>query len=184
MNILVLGAGEKAADYHANPSSICNRDSVFIGENPRIVCVDRRPLWSVDVIADLDNKDWRTRVVSLAPDLYDLIIAEHIAEHLTDRIGFLKNCYGLLGYEKLLILEVPNWCHVLAHGNLEHKSTWSRMSFDGYVVQDFFRVERVKYRWTNPISFRNHYFPTEWLGRQVDRFTREVSGLRFYLRAK
>ena len=171
-NILILGAGEKATKYHT-----------ILSPMGKVVCVDRRKLPGVDIVVDLESQDWAAMIRGIL--VCDIIVAEHLAEHLANRIAFLQNCHWLLRDRKgLLILEVPNWCHVLAHGNLEHKSTWSRMSFHSYVTADLFTVERIQYRWTNPITFRNHYFPTEWLGRQVDRCTRQVSGLRFYLRAK
>lgn len=170
--VCVLGAGEKPL------SEIPDLPDDF-----EAIRVDVRKLPTTDIIQDLNKGHWE----KLKSNLFDIVIAEHIAEHVDNRLAFLNQCRRILVNGGMLIIEVPNWKHITAHSNLEHKSTWSRVIFDDCYVNGFgkkWKIEKIAYRVTNPFTWKSFYIKNEFVGRQLDRFTSLVSGLRFYLRVE
>ncbi len=166
--ICVLGAGEKP---------ISNIKGIVINPNDTITKVDQRKVDHTYVVMDLDKKEW-----PLKTDDFDIVVAEHIAEHMTDRISFLKNCHRICKPDGLVVIEVPNWSHICAHSTLEHVSTWGRCMFDdNYITRDYFLLENMDYRITIPFTWKSFYVPNR-IGRFLDKSTRLISGLRFYLR--
>lgn len=171
--ICVLGAGRK-------PLTQFNRDSFPGLENVdqyEAVNVDIRDYPTTDVIQDLSVKHW-----GIESNSFDIVIAEHVAEHLQDRLTFISECLRITKPNGLLIIEVPNYSHLLAHSNLEHYTTWSRVVFDESYLSSGWVKEKVVYRAT--FLWKSWYIKREFLGRQLDRFTGLISGLRFYLRVK
>ena len=176
--ICVLGAGMR-------PLTPYNKDK-FIGlENVKTyeaVNVDIIDYDSTDVIQDLSLEKWR-----IESNQFDVVVAEHCAEHVPHRISFIKECLRIAKTGGLVIIEVPNWSHETAHSNLEHLTTWSRMIFDDSYINGFgqlWKVEKVVYRITIPIIWKSFYIKNEFVGRQIDRFTSLISGLRFFLIVK
>lgn len=131
------------------------------------------------IVQDLSLRHWE----NLKSNWYDIVIAEHVAEHVPDRLAFIGECLRILHKGGLLIIEVPNWKHLTAHSNLEHLTTWSRVIFDDCYVNDFgkkWKVEKKYYRIT--LFWKSFYVKWGFLGRQIDRFTGLVSGIRFFVR--
>lgn len=151
---VVLGAGEK--------------------QYPNAFNVDDRRVPGTRFL-DLNAPTWW-----LQSDAFDTIIAEHVLEHATDRLAFLRHCYRIAKPGASLIVEVPHWKHHYAHGMLDHRSTFAHNSFDGqYVLDGMFVKTRVEYRLFTDLDL---WLSWEPLGRFLARHTGMVSGLRFYLR--
>jgi predicted SAM-dependent methyltransferase len=172
--IAVLGAGEKPFNSQTKDSFRgVSVHSDWIADN-----IDIRKLPSTDIVQNLDKKRW-----DIPSDTYDLVIAEHIAEHMSDRIAFLKECRRIAKKDATVIIEVPNWKFWTAHATLEHKTTWQRCIFDAdYTVKGMFEKKGVDYRIGLPFNAYEFYTSNGLLGRQLDRMSSLVSGLRFYLR--
>jgi len=186
MNFCVLGAGEKPL----NESTKHLFRGINYKRGDQVLNVDSRPLPGIDRVQNLqilpqkDSYDPGICWENLGDRMFDVVIAEHIAEHIWDRIAFLVECRRILKPGGMLILEVPSWKHAAGHNMLEHKSTWGRSAFDSnnYVSQSLgFFSERVEFR----VAF-------EWLiigyvqgfvGRMLDRLG-FATAYRYYLRTK
>lgn len=175
--ICVLGAGSK---YLTNENK-----SEFLGiehfQDIEPTNVDIRPSPATDVIQDLSLEHWDR----LPSNYFDVVIAEHVAEHVPNRLWFVKECLRITKPAGLLIVEVPNWKHEAAHNTLEHYTTWGRNIFGKSYNADYGRlwsVERVVYRITNPFTWKSYYIRNEFIGRQIDRLTGLISGIRFFIR--
>jgi len=145
-----------------------------------ILTTDIRPLPKIDKVVDLNSpfEAW-----GLPEGSFDYIVAEHIAEHLNDRIAFLRGCRQLLKDDGTLILEVPNYKHIGAVGDLEHRWFFCRQSFyyrSNALNGQFLQAERIEYQFL----FMRQRIMIKWelLGRWLDRTTHMVAGLRFYLK--
>ena len=154
--VLVLGAGEKPYSGATN--------------------VDIREVPGVDIVQDLNEKRWN----SIPSDSFDTIIAEHIIEHVAERLWFLDECRRIGKNGGTLILEVPHYKHIYAHSMLDHRWTFTHQSFDdSYVIRDRLTKLRVEYRL---FTDKDVWLRWEKLGRFLAKHTNLVSGLRFYLR--
>jgi predicted SAM-dependent methyltransferase len=152
---LVLGAGEKPYPGATN--------------------VDARAVPGIDIVQDLNERNW-TRIPS---DTFDTIIAEHIIEHVFDRLWFLEECRRVGKPGASLIIEVPHYKHIYAHSMLDHRWTFTHQSFDEtYVIRGKIRKKRVEYRL---FTDKDLWLRWERLGRILAKHTGLVSGLRFYL---
>jgi len=152
---VILGAGEKPY--------------------PGAINVDVRPVPGIDIVQDLNERNW-TRIPS---DTYDTIIAEHIIEHAFDRLWFLEECRRIAKPGGTLIIEVPHYKHIYAHSMLDHRWTFTHQSFDPtYVIRGKLTKKRVEYRL---FTDKDIWLRWEKLGRFLARNTGLVSGLRFYL---
>ena len=174
--ICVLGAGKRPL-LKDNKNDFLGLENVKTYEAVNVDIIDYD---STDVIQDLSKEKW-----GIESDQFDIVIAEHVAEHVPHRISFVKECLRIAKPNGLIIIDVPNWCHETAHSNLEHLTTWSRMIFDDSYINGFgqlWNVEKVVYRITIPIIWKSFYIKNEFIGRQIDRFTSLISGLRFFLR--
>lgn len=180
--VAVLGAGLKPlTEYNVNQFNGLVEE--LNGDYYNAVNVDIRSYSSTDVVADLNRIHWKW----FKDNEFDIVIAEHIAEHMRERLDFVRECLRIVKPNGLIIIEVPNWKHDSAHCTLEHYSTWGRAIFnDSYINRDGldWKVEKVVYRMTKPFSWKSFYVPNEFLGRQIDRFTHKISGLRFFIRVK
>ena len=177
--IAVLGAGHRPL---TNFNACQFRGLENIGPHYVPVNVDIRDYPSTDVVQDLSDKRWKFK-----DDEFDIVIAEHVAEHVPDRLAFIAECLRITKPDGLLIIEVPNWKHDSAHNTLEHYTTWGRAIFNDSYINDWglkWSVEKVVYRVTKPFSWQSFYIPWEFVGRQIDRFTHKISGLRFFIRVK
>lgn len=144
--------------------------------------VDIRGYDTTDLVQDLSKKKW-----DLPSNHFDIVIAEHVAEHVPDRLAFIAECRRITKNNGLLIIEVPNWKHDSAHNTLEHCSTWGRAIFNDSYINEYgalWKIEKVVYRMTRPFSWKSFYVKGEFFGRQLDRFTSKISGLRFFIRIK
>ena len=145
-----------------------------------IMTTDLRPLPNINRVVDLNSpfEAW-----GLSEGSFDYVVAEHIIEHLNDRIAFLQGCHKLLKGDGTLILEVPNYKHIGAIGDLEHRWLFCRQSFyyrSNALRGQFLKAERIEYyfmflRWQVVIR-------SELLGRWLDRATHMILTLRFYLK--
>jgi len=176
--ICILGSGNKPL-LKDNKKDFLGLENISDYE---ALNVDRIKFPFTDFLADLSEEKWY-----IGSNRFDIVIAEHLIEHLPNRISAIRECVRIVKPNGLVIIECPNWSHETAHSNLEHLTTWSRMIFDDSYINNFgkdWHVEKVVYRITNPITWNSHYIKWEFLGRQLDKYTRLISGLRFYLRAK
>lgn len=172
-SVLILGAGDR-------PTVQSLRGIPELPNELSILTTDIRPLPKIDFVVDLNSpfEAW-----GLAEGSFDYVIAEHIIEHLNDRIAFLRGCRRLLKDDGTLILEVPNYKHIGAVGDLEHKWLFCRQSFyyrSNALNGQFLKADRIEYyflflRWQIIIKW-------ELLGRWLDRATHMIAALRFYLR--
>jgi predicted SAM-dependent methyltransferase len=155
-SVLVLGAGEKPYPGATN--------------------VDLREVPGIDIVQDLNDKEW----TSIPSDSYDTIIAEHIIEHVQERLWFLDECRRIGKNGGTLILEVPHYKHIYAHSMLDHRWTFTHQSFDeSYVIKGKLQKLRVEYRLLTDTDL---WLRWERLGRFLAKHTNLVSGLRFYIR--
>jgi len=177
--ICVLGAGNRPLT-NFNKSDFLGLEN--IGKHYIPTNVDIRAYVTTDVVEDLSKKKWK-----LKTNEYDIVIAEHVAEHVPDRLAFINECLRITKPDGLLIIEVPNWKHESAHNTLEHYTTWGRCIFNDSYINEYgerWKVEKVVYRMTYPFSWKSFYLGSGFFARQVDRFTSKVSGLRFFIRVK
>ena len=70
-----------------------------------------------------------TQFNELDPDLFDVVIALDIMEHVFDVFGFVGNCHRILKQEGTLIIRVPNVAYIkhrvgLFFGNLPITASW------------------------------------------------------------
>lgn len=180
--VAVLGAGLRPLkDY--NVSQFAGLAEELNGDVYSPVNVDIRDYPSTDKVADLNKPNWS----EFGDNEFHIVIAEHIAEHMRERLDFVDECLRITKNEGLLIIEVPNWKHDSAHCTLEHYTTWGRAIFDDSYINEWgkrWKIEKVMYRMTMPFTWKSFYVPSEFLGRQIDRFTHQISGLRFFIRVK
>ena len=180
--VAVLGAGLRPLkDY--NVGKFAGLEEELNGDICSPVNVDIRDYPSTDKVADLNKPKWS----EFGDNEFHIVIAEHIAEHMRERLDFVDECLRITKNEGLLIIEVPNWKHDSAHCTLEHYTTWGRAIFDDSYINEWgkrWKIERVMYRMTMPFTWKSFYVPSEFLGRQIDRFTHQISGLRFFIRVK
>lgn len=177
--IAVLGAGHRPL---TNFNKCQFKGLEDIGQHYVPINVDIRDYPSTDVVQDLSKKKWKFK-----DNEFDIVIAEHVAEHVPDRLAFIDECLRITKPNGLLIIEVPNWKHDSAHNTLEHYTTWGRAIFNDSYINEWgqrWKIEKVVYRMTRPFSWESFYVPGEFLGRQLDRFTHKISGLRFFIRVK
>ena len=175
--VCVLGSGLR-------PLSNENKDK-FLGLEtiPQIEAtnVDIRNYPTTDIIQDLSLEHWD----KLPSNYFDVVIAEHVAEHVPNRLWFVNECLRITKSNGLLIIEVPNWKHDSAHCTLEHYTTWGRAIFNDSYINNYgqdWKIEKVVYRVSNPFTWKSTYIKGEFLGREIDRFTSMISGLRFFIR--
>ena len=175
--VCVLGSGLR-------PLSNENKDN-FLGLEsiPQIEAtnVDIRNYTTTDIIQDLSLEHWD----KLPSNYFDVVIAEHVAEHVSNRLWFVNECLRIAKPNGLLIIEVPNWKHDSAHNTLEHITTWGRAIFNDNYINDYgkiWKIENVVYRAC--FNWKSFYIGSGFLPRQVDRFTSLISGLRFFIRVK
>ncbi|MBI4418840.1 MAG: methyltransferase domain-containing protein [Ignavibacteriales bacterium] len=171
--VCILGAGDKLDVRDVPPDA-------------KVTRVDIRPLPGIDVVANLQilpqidsynpHVQW-----NLPEEAFDIVIAEHIVEHVWDRIAFLVACRRLLAPNGTLIVEVPSWKAQVAHNTLEHKSTWGRAIFDdGYITPMLkLKLRKVEFR----VGWEWYVFgyTRGFWGRMLDRVGL-VSAYRFHLR--
>jgi SAM-dependent methyltransferase len=174
--ICVLGAGKRPL------SSFNNHEFLGLEDIGRYtaVNVDIRGYLTTDLVMDLSKKKWK-----IDSNKFDIVIAEHIAEHVPDRMSFISECLRITKPNGLLIIEVPNWKHDSAHNTLEHLTTWGRAIFNDSYINDYgkkWKIEKVVYRMTYPFLWKSFYIGSGFIPRQIDRFTHKISGLRFYIR--
>ena len=98
MNICNLGCGNKV-DLPFRGINKENYDDWIVLHN-----VDRRELLRVTYQIDLSNPRW-----PLEGSLYDYVVAEHVAEHMPNRIAFLQECVRITREGGTIIIEVPSW---------------------------------------------------------------------------
>jgi len=127
--VAVLGAGNRPlTDY--NISSFNGLAEELNGDYCKPLNVDIRSYSSTDLVADLNKPYWK----EFSDNQFDIVIAEHIAEHMRERLDFVNECLRITKPNGLLIIEVPNWKHDSAHNTLEHYTTWGRAIFnDSYI---------------------------------------------------
>ena len=143
---------------------------------PNATNVDIRKVPGVEIVQDLNEQHW----TEIPSDTFDTIIAEHVIEHVRERLWFLDECRRVARPGATLILEVPHWKHIYAHSMLDHRWTFTHQSFDTmYVTKGKFEKLRVEYRL---FTDRNLWTQNEKLGRTLAKHTGIISGLRFYLR--
>lgn len=175
--ICVLGAGDKPLT-NFNSHEFMGLEGI---RHYNAVNVDRRWLLTTDYLQDLSQKRW-----GFDDNEFDIVIAQHVIEHVPDRIAFIAECLRIVKPGGLIIIETPNYSHVSAHSNLEHLTTFSRVIFDDCYVNDFgkkWKVEKIYYRITDPIFWKSMYIKTGFVGRILDKFTGMISGLTFFIRA-
>ncbi len=180
-NVAVLGAGGRP--LLNNVRAFNGLAEELGGDNYKALNVDIRGYSTTDKVADLNKPKWN----EFQDNEFDIVIAEHIAEHMRERLDFVDECLRITKNNGLLIIEVPNWKHDSAHCTLEHYTTWGRAIFDDSYINEYgkrWKIEKVVYRMTRPFSWKSFYVPNEFLGRQIDRLTNQISGLRFFIRVK
>ena len=89
----------------------------------------------------------------LDPNLFDVVIALDIVEHVFDVFGFVDNCYRILKQEGTLLIRVPNVAYIkhrvgLLFGNLPITASW-------FGDQGNLRVWRDRWGWDGG---HLHYF--------------------------
>ncbi len=180
--VAVLGAGGRplTGDTIGNFAGLAEE---LYGDICVPLNVDIRAYKTTNLVADLNKPKW----TEFKDNEFDIVIAEHIAEHMRERLDFVSECLRITKNDGLLIIEVPNWKHDSAHCTLEHYTTWGRAIFDDSYINEWgklWKIEKVMYRMTMPFTWKSFYVKGEFLGRQIDRFTHQISGLRFFIRVK
>ena len=174
--VCVLGSGLRPLS-NENKNNFPGLESI-----PQIEAtnVDIRNYPTTDIIQDLSLEHWD----KLPSDYFDVVIAEHILEHIPNRLEFIEECMRISKPGGLLIIEVPNRRSYAAFNTLEHYNYFGRCIFNDSYINEYgklWKIEKVMYRVT--FVWRSFYFPFgEFLGRQIDRFTHFIGGLRFFIR--
>lgn len=94
--------------------------------------VDYDPNKHPDIIADLTAKEWLWE----ENESVDVILANHILEHIPNPVNFMDRCWDLLKYDGRLSIKVPHYKHVTAYSDPTHCNFFTERSFKLFTHSD------------------------------------------------
>lgn len=103
------------------------------------VDIDRNS--QADVIYDLNRFPWKP----FKDSEFDTVVCNHILEHFSDTIKFLKEIHRISKNGAKVIIRVPHYSGISAWGDLDHKKTFSANChvFIRGRMKDYFKVEKI-----------------------------------------
>lgn len=107
---LNLGAGSKPLDGWTN--------------------VDIVPLDGIDVVLDLNRKDWPNFLIAQSSALYDEIQAIDVLEHLDDAVNFVTECWKCIKPGGTLFIQTPRYDADFLWTDPSHKRGFTEESMD------------------------------------------------------
>jgi SAM-dependent methyltransferase len=119
-------------------------------KHPGSIGVDRNPRSAADVLCDLNQ-----RAYPFADDTFDLILCEHVLEHLDDVIAVMEEIHRVGRPSATVIVRVPHFSSVYYYSDPTHRHPFALHSFDyflpGTAVRSFhyspaeFRLVRAEF---------------------------------------
>lgn len=154
-------------------------------KTPGAIGLDINPRTQADLIADLDAPPY-----PFADNSFDLIVANHVIEHVRDAVAFMEELHRLLRPGGLVRLVTPHYTNPCAYADLTHRRYLSLRALDGFTSQaanlrvtllgrlletdfpamDFYslaRFEKVEARLSFGRPFR--YLGVQWLANRWPR---------------
>lgn len=154
-------------------------------KTPGAIGLDINPRTQADVIADLDAPAY-----PFADNSFDLIVGNHIIEHVRDAVAFIEEIHRLLRPGGMVRLVTPHYTNPRAYADLTHRRYLSLAALDGFTSQaaeprvsllgriletdypamDFYstaRFEKVEARLSFGRPFR--YLGVQWLANRWPR---------------
>ena len=95
---------------------------------PGAIGLDVNPRSEADVICDLNLYPY-----PFAADTFDLVLCEHILEHLDDVIKVMEEIHRVSRAGARVIIRVPHFSSVYYYSDPTHKHPFGRHSFDYFV---------------------------------------------------
>jgi len=120
---------------------------------PGSIGVDVKKHPSVDVVHDLNKSPWPFKNSS-----FDMILAQHIAEHVDDFISFISEIHRIAKNNAHIIIQAPYFRSVNAFADPTHKRFFATHSLDYFLKKD---IVLSTYNYTN-FKFRQVGFWIEW----------------------
>lgn len=100
--------------------------------------VDVRKIPGVDIIMDLNSTPWKWKNNSV-----DGIYMYHVLEHFENTKKIISECHRILKKGGFLYLAVPHSSNAANIGCLGHHRTFSYLTLDDYLCQDFYLFEKA-----------------------------------------
>lgn len=107
---------------------------------PHAITLDCNPLVSPDVLHELDVFPY-----PFPANSFDIVIAEHVLEHLRDVVHVIEELHRIVVPGGLLLVEVPHFSSANFHTDPTHRHAFSSRSFD-YFVEG---TTLARYRYSN-----------------------------------
>lgn len=99
-------------------------------KTPGAIGLDINPRTQADVIADLDAPAY-----PFADNSFDLIVANHVIEHVKDVVVFMEEVHQLLRAGGQLRLVTPHYTNPRAYADPTHRRYLSLAALDGFTTQ-------------------------------------------------
>lgn len=148
-------------------------------KHPDAIGVDINPRSAADVICDLDAVPY-----PFASNSFDLILCEHILEHLNDVIQTMNELHRICKPQGRILVEAPHYASTYAFRDPTHKHFFSVHSFDYFVegtpVYQFrysdvqFRLLRVEFPPPTQAGFLKR-FVFKLINRHIDWYERHLA---------
>lgn len=154
-------------------------------KTPGAIGLDVNPRTQADVVADLDAPAY-----PFADSSFDLIVGNHVIEHVRDAVAFMETLHRLLRPGGELRLVTPHYTNPRAYADLTHRRYLSLAALDSFTsraadlrvsllgriletdfpAMDFYstaRFEKIEVRLTFGRPFR--YLGVQWLANRWPR---------------
>ena len=124
------------------------------GVEPNVVAREECILKGLRVKASIDNFE---------KNYFDLIFSNHVFEHLDAPLETAIKLRGYLKVNGLLLIAVPNECHVkYVPNNIDqHIYTWSEINLGNLLLKagfEILEVKTIKFRWTPRFTWIHKLF--------------------------
>jgi SAM-dependent methyltransferase len=127
---------------------------------PHSTSVDLNPRSRADVIHDLNRFPY-----PFADDSFDLVIAEHVLEHLDNVIAVVEEVHRICRPHALFCVEVPHFSNAEFFTDPTHRHAFSTRSFDYFVPGTDLNAFRY-----SEVTFRKRRASVSGLNRHVERW--------------
>jgi SAM-dependent methyltransferase len=168
VKVLELGCGQKKIVAHST--------SVDLNVRSR-----------ADVIHDLNQKPY-----PFADDSFDIVIAEHVLEHLENVIAAIEEVHRISRPDALFYVEVPHFSSAEFFTDPTHRHSFSSRSFDYFVPGTdlhSFRYSEATFRKRRTEICGHNHRVEGWINRHLPLYERRLaflypaSVIRFELQA-
>lgn len=151
MRILDVGCGKKK----------------LLSKNDQVLGIDQVKLPGVDYVHDLNKLPWPVR-----KEYFDLIICNHVLEHLDDVVGTMNEIWRIMKTGAVVRIKVPYHTSPGASTDPTHKHFFAYRSFDYFSNNGQFDFY-TKFKFniiSNKIKFHKIFFIFEKIFNKFPRF--------------